>query len=244
MTRAQMAARCAVDDSTTYTLFASAYWHMVVPVHIGKVATWCWCWSEQHKGLWSAAGRKPVVHWCLFCCFCQGSFVLPGVCLSVSNFTWKLMIRSLWKFYPRRCIFLWTRKFPFDFESHAHSGVFWTIVQHRTFWPWWWVCAVWVLSLYMSSFCLSLSLSASHVWLLKILGDLYFSGRQPYRTGLYGPLLVLLPAHGVGLLHEEVTIAEALRDFAGYTTGIVGKWHLGQCHCTVYCALQHVTFSW
>jgi len=45
--------------------------------------------------------------------------------------------------------------------------------------------------------------------------------------GLYGPELVLLPAHGIGLPHSEVTIAEALRDFAGYSTGIVGKWHLG-----------------
>jgi len=63
----------------------------------------------------------------------------------------------------------------------------------------------------------------------------YFSGRQPYRTGLYGPLLVLLPDHRIGLPHDEVTIAEALRDFAGYSTGIVGKWHLGEavvyiCH--------------
>jgi len=62
-----------------------------------------------------------------------------------------------------------------------------------------------------------------------------FPGRQPYRIGMYGPLHVLLPAHGVGLPHEEVTIAEALRDFAGYTTGIVGKWHLGGVFNFIYC---------
>ena len=64
------------------------------------------------------------------------------------------------------------------------------------------------------------------------------SGRQPYRTGLYGPTLVLLPGHSGGLPHDEITIAEALRDMSGYKTGIVGKWHLGnallpgyQCYC-------------
>lgn len=67
---------------------------------------------------------------------------------------------------------------------------------------------------------------------------MYFLGRQPFRTGLYGPQLVLLPGHGVGLPHDEVTIAEALRDYAGYSTGIVGKWHLGVLLFTlvIYCA--------
>jgi arylsulfatase A len=37
---------------------------------------------------------------------------------------------------------------------------------------------------------------------------------------------VLFPANDVGLAPEEVTVAEVLKD-AGYTTGIVGKWHLG-----------------
>jgi len=67
-----------------------------------------------------------------------------------------------------------------------------------------------------------------------------FLGRQPYRTGLYGPLLVLLPAHGVGLPHDEVTIAEALRDYAGYTTGIVGKWHLGVFVNYIYFLSMHI----
>lgn len=37
---------------------------------------------------------------------------------------------------------------------------------------------------------------------------------------------VLFPASEVGLHPDEVTIAEILRD-AGYTTGCIGKWHLG-----------------
>jgi arylsulfatase A len=52
-------------------------------------------------------------------------------------------------------------------------------------------------------------------------------GRYPFRTGMYGPTVVHLPQHFVGLPHEEVTIAEALRDGADYFTGIIGKWHLG-----------------
>ena len=71
----------------------------------------------------------------------------------------------------------------------------------------------------------------------KLKWDLCFSGRQPYRTGLYGPLFILYPSHGVGLPHDEVTVAEALRDFAGYTTGIVGKWHLGQVVNYIYSLL-------
>ena len=55
-----------------------------------------------------------------------------------------------------------------------------------------------------------------------------FPGRYPFRSGLYGELKVILPGHGIGLDHDEVTIAEALRDHAGYKTGIVGKWHLGK----------------
>jgi len=69
--------------------------------------------------------------------------------------------------------------------------------------------------------------------------DLCFSGRQPYRYGVYGPEHVFLPAHGVGLPHDEVTIAEALRDFAGYSTGIVGKWHLG---ITVHFSFSYYLF--
>jgi len=61
--------------------------------------------------------------------------------------------------------------------------------------------------------------------------ELYFSGRQPYRSGMYGPVRVVIPPHSIGLSHDELTVAEALRDFAGYTTGIVGKWHLGEFLC-------------
>jgi len=44
---------------------------------------------------------------------------------------------------------------------------------------------------------------------------------------MWGETDVVLPFHAIGLPHDEVTIAEALRDNAGYSTGIVGKWHLG-----------------
>ena len=81
------------------------------------------------------------------------------------------------------------------------------------------------------------SVNCSFTLLMTIKYDLCFSGRQPYRTGLYGPQLVLLPAHGVGLPHYEVTIAEALRDFAGYATGIVGKWHLGESSVVMHFSL-------
>jgi len=37
---------------------------------------------------------------------------------------------------------------------------------------------------------------------------------------------VLFPGNDVGLAPEEVTVAEVLKA-AGYTTGIIGKWHLG-----------------
>ena len=37
---------------------------------------------------------------------------------------------------------------------------------------------------------------------------------------------VLFPGNDVGLAPEEVTVAEVLKN-AGYATGIVGKWHLG-----------------
>ena len=37
---------------------------------------------------------------------------------------------------------------------------------------------------------------------------------------------VLFPGNDIGLASEEVTVAEVLKD-AGYATGIVGKWHLG-----------------
>jgi len=50
------------------------------------------------------------------------------------------------------------------------------------------------------------------------------TGRHPVRIGLLG---VLFPgSSGMGLVDEEVTVAELL-SMAGYHTGMFGKWHLG-----------------
>ncbi len=50
------------------------------------------------------------------------------------------------------------------------------------------------------------------------------TGRHPVRTGLIG---VLFPGTvGMGLVDEEVTVAELLSK-AGYDTAMFGKWHLG-----------------
>jgi arylsulfatase len=50
------------------------------------------------------------------------------------------------------------------------------------------------------------------------------TGRHPVRIGMLG---VLFPGTaGLGLVDEEVTVAELLSK-AGYHTGMFGKWHLG-----------------
>jgi arylsulfatase len=50
------------------------------------------------------------------------------------------------------------------------------------------------------------------------------TGRHPVRIGMLG---VLFPGTtGMGLVDEEVTVAELLSK-AGYNTGMFGKWHLG-----------------
>lgn len=53
------------------------------------------------------------------------------------------------------------------------------------------------------------------------------TGRLPVRTGLYGRnLAVYLEDEPGGFPEQEETIAETLKK-AGYQTGMVGKWHLG-----------------
>ena len=50
------------------------------------------------------------------------------------------------------------------------------------------------------------------------------TGRYPWKNGTH---TLILPSMSTGMLTDERTIAEALRD-AGYATWMVGKWHLGQ----------------
>lgn len=55
----------------------------------------------------------------------------------------------------------------------------------------------------------------------------FLSGRTPTRFGYeFNPIGPVNERPGVGLPTSETTIAEALHD-AGYTTGLVGKWHQG-----------------
>jgi len=50
------------------------------------------------------------------------------------------------------------------------------------------------------------------------------TGRYPMRTGLQ--TFVIFPGHTYGLPTEETTLPQALKA-SGYTTAMVGKWHLG-----------------
>jgi arylsulfatase A-like enzyme len=50
------------------------------------------------------------------------------------------------------------------------------------------------------------------------------TGRHPMRHGLQ--TFVIFPGHKYGLPTDERTLPQALKE-AGYTTGMVGKWHLG-----------------
>ena len=53
------------------------------------------------------------------------------------------------------------------------------------------------------------------------------TGRTPTRFGYeFNPTGARNEEPGFGLPSKEVTIAEALQD-AGYTTGLIGKWHQG-----------------
>jgi arylsulfatase len=52
------------------------------------------------------------------------------------------------------------------------------------------------------------------------------TGRQPHRTGLN---VVLWPGQKQGLVAEEVTIAELLKE-GGYDTAMWGKWHVGDVY--------------
>jgi arylsulfatase A len=53
------------------------------------------------------------------------------------------------------------------------------------------------------------------------------TGRLPVRNGMMSAInRVLYPYSTMGLPESEITIAEQLKK-AGYTTGMVGKWHLG-----------------
>lgn len=58
------------------------------------------------------------------------------------------------------------------------------------------------------------------------------TGRMPQRMGING---VFFPESFTGMSPEEITIAEFLKT-QGYTTGLVGKWHLG--HLYQYLPLQ------
>ena len=68
------------------------------------------------------------------------------------------------------------------------------------------------------------------------------TGRLHLRSGMFGRQTgVFFPDSQAGLPHDEVTLAEALGDM-GYTTGIIGKWHLG--HLPQYLPTRHGFDYW
>jgi arylsulfatase A len=52
------------------------------------------------------------------------------------------------------------------------------------------------------------------------------TGRYQQRSGLEGVIYVKPPTRSLGMAREEITFAESLKA-AGYSTCLVGKWHLG-----------------
>ncbi len=77
------------------------------------------------------------------------------------------------------------------------------------------------------------------------------TGRLPHRFGMTGNVepyrVMAFPCQAGGLPATELTIAEALRDGAGYATGISGKWHLGISNLThkgAHLPLAHGYESW
>lgn len=67
------------------------------------------------------------------------------------------------------------------------------------------------------------------------------TGRLGVRTGMYGNRDVLFPNSASGLPLQEITIAELLKT-KGYSTGIIGKWHLG--HLPEYLPLRQGFDFW
>ena len=61
-------------------------------------------------------------------------------------------------------------------------------------------------------------------------------GRTAVRIGTYGHGRVFWPTSTNGLPSEEITIAEALKE-EGYSTGMVGKWHLGRSDMILMCLI-------